>query len=97
MDIKVVKAFEIKQKNKRFVIIWYSNNTIAFQTRTLQDFKRRIITITSGLYSVESFITLQIVFRTLYEDYDFSKMSNPVSGKLNKEKIVIKAFSDLIK
>ena len=94
MEIEVIKAFEIKQKNKRFTIVWYSNNCVVFQTRTLQDWKKRIITTTSGQYSMESFLTLKTLFSTLCNDYDFAKMANPTIGKLNKEKISVQAFSN---
>lgn len=93
--IEIIKAFEIKLKNKRFVIVWYNNNSVSFQTRTLQDFKRRIITTTSGIYSIESFLTLQMLFRVLHDDYDFAKKSTPFTGKLNKQKIIVKHYSSI--
>lgn len=84
---EIIKAIEIKGKNKRFLIIWYKNDSIGFQTKTLQDWKQRIITKTSGIYSLDSFIVLTELFTQIYNDPEFVKLTNPLRGQLNKNKL----------
>ena len=81
--MKFKKGVQLKAKNKRFLIAWLNDNTIAFETRTLQDWKKRIITYTSGVYSVESFILLSELFNFMYNDVDFVK-DNKMNYSLNE-------------
>lgn len=89
------KAIEIKIKNKRFQIAWLDDNRVMFATKTLQDWSKRIITKTSGIYSIESFIILAEMFDFMYEDADFKKQNNHLFGAVEKSGAIAKFFDNI--
>jgi hypothetical protein len=98
MKTKPIKSIQVKMKNKRFTVTWYNNDSVLLHTRTLQDFKKRIITETLCSYSIESFYTLCSMFNQLDNDVDFSKKYHYI--RANRHKNVISAeildFSKII-
>lgn len=90
---KPLKSILIKMKNKRFFVVWFSDNTVGFTTKTLQDWKKRVITTTSGIYTMESFLILSEAFDFIYNDVDFAKISNPIKGEIERKAPTAKVFS----
>lgn len=83
--MKFKKIVELKSKNKRFTVAWLEDNTVFFQTKILQDWKKRIITMKNGIYSIESFILLAELFDFIYSDADFKKENNATFEKVQKD------------
>ena len=90
MKNEPVKWIALKAKNKRIVVeMWEENNVHVFKvhTRTLIDFKKRIILQIDNIYSVETFFALSQAFSMFTENKEITnKLLNLELSKCNKFK-----------
>lgn len=88
--MEILKFIDAKGKNKRIYILLCKENDSKFfiiHTKTLQDFRRRIITETKNTYSVETFAALGDLINAFLD-------AGPVKNKLiHKELSQIQKFN----
>ncbi len=83
---KMINYVQAKQKNKRIYIFVMKKEdeldpVIIIKTKTLIDFKKRIVSTTANSYSSETFKLLTDLSVFVKESHEYKKLINPVSSK----------------
>lgn len=90
--MKLHKFIEVKGHNRRIAVFWYvseadsNEHAIVVQTKRLLDFKKRHITSTSNLYSIESFLILADCMDAMRNSPEFKKATNRIIGQMDKNR-----------